>query len=93
MTDKDNDTRNELEKEFGLLVQWAKENNKDSQIQKIIPLLDEQDLPEEYKRSFRFFQSLDGNSKELLWRLTFNPGLHKKFIKSKASYKKKTIYR
>lgn len=86
--------KNQIEEEFSELVEIIRKENPESEdIQRLVSSLEEDKIPEKYKRCFRFFESLNGISKELLWRITFNPGCKKKYIKSKTSRRNKTRYR
>lgn len=87
------DNRNQLEKQFGKLISWIKNKYPKEQFQNIISTLSEQDIPNFYRRSFRFFHSLDGASKDLLWHVTFKHDCKKQFIRRKHSSRFKTRYK
>ena len=73
---------NALEKSFKLLVEHLEATKeKGKQIQNVFKNIQEIEVPEEYRRALRFYQSLSGDSRELLFRLAKKPNMRKRFIK------------
>lgn len=75
---------NKLEKDFQNLVFFLEGSlKKEEHIQKKLKEIQEEDLPKQYQRAFRFYHSLSGDSRVFIFRLAKNPDIKKKFLKSK----------
>lgn len=75
---------NKLEEDFQKLVHYLEENLEEGEhIQRKLKKIDEENIPNQYKRAFKFYQSLSGDSKVFLFRLAKKPSLKKQFFKSK----------
>lgn len=68
---------NKLEKEFKDLVCFLKEN-KEEELQKSLKICTEKEVPENYRRALRFYQSLSGDSKTFLYKVTIQEKCKKK---------------
>lgn len=69
---------------------WTKE--KFQTVQKEIKTLLVAEVPEEYRKSLSFYQSLSGSSQQLMWKLIKNPNTKKQYIKEKGKQRKLTNY-
>jgi len=77
---------NELEKQFQELVFFIEENkDKKEHTQQILKNIKEEDIPKKYRRAIKFYRSLSGDSKTLIFWLAKKPNLKKQYFKSKGS--------